>query len=96
MTSLLFCDTTQRNLCLFTDVSEQYMCSICKDQAVQEELLYCLTFEDGTDGFSRNVGKHQSALRNISEGRPSQRSGDLVCCVVNLRTLNTTKQHFHI
>jgi len=29
--------------------------------------FYCLTLEDGIDRLTRNVGKYQSTLRNISE-----------------------------
>ena len=41
---------------IITDVSGQPICNIFKSQAVQEERLDFLTFENGTDRLSRNVG----------------------------------------
>jgi hypothetical protein len=45
-----------RGRLMVTDVSGQRIGPIFKNQAVQEE-LDCLTLEDGTDTWSRNVGK---------------------------------------
>jgi hypothetical protein len=48
-------------------VSGQPIGPVFKDQAI----LACLTLEDRSDKFSRNVGNHQSTLRNVSEERRS-------------------------
>jgi hypothetical protein len=37
--------------------------------SVPLRVLNCLTFEDGTDRLSRNVGNYQSTLRNTPEER---------------------------
>jgi hypothetical protein len=78
-----FCDVTQRRF-VVTDVSRPPVASVFKGQAVQVE--NCLTLEDGTDRFFRNLD-YESTLRNIPEERRSDvhRGGSLrsridVCC----------------
>jgi len=73
MRSSLFWDVTQRKL-VFTNVSEQPMDPILKDQAAKDDGS---TLQDGTDRLSRNVGNYQHVLRNIAEERRAhlQRGG---------------------
>jgi hypothetical protein len=52
-----------RHILVFSDVSEQPIGLIPKNQAVQE---------DGNNGLSRNVAKYQHTAHNIPEERRSQ------------------------
>jgi hypothetical protein len=51
-----------------TDVSKQLAGLIFMGQAVQEDCLDCLNFEDGTDRLSRNIG-HNYQIYFVSRSR---------------------------
>jgi hypothetical protein len=64
--STLFWDVTRRGMLFDTDVSGQ-------------PIDPTLTYEDGTDSFSRNVGiKYYSTLRNVPEERRCHLDRDAV------------------
>ena len=74
MRSSLFWDVTQREIGSdFPTHPHNLLVPSSRVKQSKQLFLDCMTLEDGTDSFYRNVGNYQPTLRNIPEERRPQK-----------------------